>query len=104
MLYINEMSLGKNIAARRTQLEFTQEDLAEACGVSSQAVSQWERGENDPEVDKIPLIAKKLQMPLSWPFDAPGAFTDARLLAIWAKMTPDKQKQALAILEALEAA
>jgi transcriptional regulator with XRE-family HTH domain len=83
VLYNVQMNLGKNIAIRRNELDITQEDLGNACGVTSQAVSAWERDENYPEIEKIPLIADKLQMPLGWPFNDPRLAADERLLAIW---------------------
>lgn len=65
MLYNVDMSFGKNVAKARDRLDMTQEELGEAVGVTSQAVSQWERGIHDPELDKIPAIARKLKVPVS---------------------------------------
>ena len=36
------MSIGKNIAKFRKQLNLTQEELGEKLGVTNQAVSKWE--------------------------------------------------------------
>jgi transcriptional regulator with XRE-family HTH domain len=38
------MSIGKNIAKFRKQLNLTQEELGEKLGVTNQAVSKWENG------------------------------------------------------------
>ncbi|WP_164176800.1 helix-turn-helix domain-containing protein, partial [Streptococcus pneumoniae] len=42
-------SRGARIRAARKQRGWTQSQLGEALGVSSQAVSQWEQGRTDPE-------------------------------------------------------
>ena len=39
---MNDMTLGQRIAALRRQKDMTQETLAEALGISPQAVSKWE--------------------------------------------------------------
>lgn len=39
---MNQITLGQRIALLRRQKELTQETLAEALGVSPQAVSKWE--------------------------------------------------------------
>ena len=39
-----ELSLSKNICRLRKERQMTQEQLAEALGVSFAAVSKWERG------------------------------------------------------------
>ena len=39
---MNPMTLGQRIALLRRQKDMTQETLAEALGVSAQAVSTWE--------------------------------------------------------------
>lgn len=44
----------------------TQADIAELVGVTPQAVSGWERGENMPETDKIAKIATYLGKSASW--------------------------------------
>lgn len=52
------MSLGKNIAALRKEKGLTQAQLGELLGVSNQAISKWERGNNLPDVMSLPQIAK----------------------------------------------
>ena len=51
MLYTIDMTLGNNIAKARAAVGITQAELGEVLGISSQAVSQWERGETVPDVD-----------------------------------------------------
>ncbi|MCL2855474.1 MAG: helix-turn-helix domain-containing protein [Defluviitaleaceae bacterium] len=51
---------GDFIKARRKELKLTQTHIADELGVSAQAVSKWERGENLPDVGFIPDLAKML--------------------------------------------
>lgn len=43
---------------------FTQEQLAEALGISRQAVSKWERAESSPDTDNLICLAKLYNMSL----------------------------------------
>lgn len=58
------MSFGENLQTIRKKEQLSQEDLAEMLGVSRQAVSKWELGEGYPEVDKLLLLSKKLNISL----------------------------------------
>lgn len=58
------MSFGDNLQAIRKKNGLSQEGLAELLGVSRQAVSKWELGEGYPEVDKLLLLSKKLNISL----------------------------------------
>lgn len=53
-MYLN---LGSKIKELRLKKGCTQETLANALGITSQAVSRWESGESYPGVDMIPIIA-----------------------------------------------
>ena len=56
------MSFGENLQVIRKKNHLSQEDLAEMLGVSRQAVSKWELGEGYPEVDKLVILSKKLNV------------------------------------------
>ena len=56
------MSFGENLQLIRKKNQLSQEGLAEMLGVSRQAVSKWELGEGYPEVDKLLLLSKKLNI------------------------------------------
>lgn len=60
----DNMSFGDNLQAIRKSNQLSQEGLAEMLGVSRQAVSKWELGEGYPEVDKLLLLSKKLNISL----------------------------------------
>ena len=52
-----QLDLGNNIRQLRRRAKKTQEALAEALGVTSQAVSRWESGGSYPDINLIPSIA-----------------------------------------------
>ena len=52
-----QLELGQKIRALRHRDGRTQEDTAEALGVTSQAVSRWESGGGYPDMEMIPSIA-----------------------------------------------
>ncbi len=56
------MRFGENLQTVRKKNHLTQEGLAEMLGVSRQAVSKWELGEGYPEVDKLLLLSKTLNI------------------------------------------
>lgn len=56
------MQLGHNIQYYRKQKEMTQEQLAQKVNVSFQTVSAWERDDYDPQLDKLELLAKALDV------------------------------------------
>ena len=58
------MSFGKNLQALRKKNQLSQEGLAEMLGVSRQAVSKWESGEGYPEVEKLLILSRKLNVSL----------------------------------------
>lgn len=59
------MSIGKNIRRLRAERKLTQEQLAEALGVSFQAVSSWERDEYKPETDNLLRLAEVFDVSVS---------------------------------------
>jgi transcriptional regulator with XRE-family HTH domain len=58
-------NLSNRLRKARDVARLTQAELAEQIGVTSQAVSQWERGETKPEVRNLRRIAVTLQVPLT---------------------------------------
>ena len=55
-------TIGKRISSARRELSITQEGLAEAMGVSAQAVSKWENDISCPDISLIPKLARTLGM------------------------------------------
>lgn len=51
------MDIGGRIQHLRKSKGISQEELADAIGVSRQAVSKWESGQNAPDIEKIILLS-----------------------------------------------
>lgn len=58
------MSFADNLRQIRKENNLSQEDLAELLDVSRQAVSKWEQGAGYPEVEKLLLLSKRLNISL----------------------------------------
>lgn len=56
------VEVGKKIAELRKNNNMTQFELADILGISSQAVSNWERGNSMPDISKLPEIAELFQV------------------------------------------
>lgn len=54
--------IGRHVAARRTRLALTQEELAKKTGISRQALSMIERGVNPPRWGTVYDLAEALRV------------------------------------------
>ena len=57
-----EMTIGKRIGMYRRQKGMRQDDLAQALGVTPQAVSKWENDQTYPDISLLPRLAKLLDV------------------------------------------
>ena len=55
---MNTILISKYLQFLRKSHHYTQENLAEYCGVSRQAVSKWETGTTIPDLDILLKISK----------------------------------------------
>ncbi|MDX1442692.1 MAG: helix-turn-helix transcriptional regulator [Gammaproteobacteria bacterium] len=60
---------GQQIKRLRARIHITQDQLAERLGISRDMVKYYERGDNGPEFERIPAIAKALEVTKSELFD-----------------------------------
>ena len=60
------MKFSEKIIQARKAKALTQEDLAEAVGVSRQAVSKWETEEAKPDLEKLVAICKVLELSMDY--------------------------------------
>lgn len=58
------MVFSEQLSKLRKEANLTQEELAEKCDVSRQAVAKWESGESLPDIYKISQIAKLFEVSL----------------------------------------
>lgn len=60
------MSFAENLKSLRKERHISQEELAEIMGVSRQAVSKWEQGGGYPEMEKLLVLFKGLNVSLDY--------------------------------------
>ncbi len=60
------MSFADNLKSIRKERYISQEELAEIIGVSRQAVSKWEQGSGYPEMEKLLVLSKELNVSLDY--------------------------------------
>ncbi len=65
---MNNKLIGDRIKAARLAKGLSQEQLGEKLGVSFQAVSTWEQGKFLPDSDRLPALAKVLDLSLDFLF------------------------------------
>lgn len=53
--------IGKNIRAKRKQKEISQEELAESLHVTRQAISNWETGKTQPDLETLERLASAFE-------------------------------------------
>ena len=53
---------GRLIATRRKQKNLTQQELADAIGVSNRAVSKWETGQGMPDISLLEDLSRVLEI------------------------------------------
>ncbi|GAB5083869.1 hypothetical protein Osc2_06370 [Ruminococcus sp. 25CYCFAH16] len=69
------MSFGNNLREIRKQKNISQEGLAELLNVSRQAISKWEQDIGYPEMEKLLLLSKELDVSLDY-LVGNGKYTD----------------------------
>ena len=74
--------LGDNIAVLRRSAGLTQELLADRLGVTSQAVSKWERQLSCPDVSLLPTMADVFGVAIDELFISPDLAPDSRIDAL----------------------
>lgn len=86
-------TLGEQIAKFRKAQGLTQEDLAKAVGVSSQAVSRWECG-GAPDVALLPAIGDKLGVTIDALFgrEAGERVDVAKVVDRWLREFPERER------------
>lgn len=60
------MGFADNLKSIRREKHISQEELAEIIGVSRQAVSKWEQGSGYPEMEKLLVLSKELNVSLDY--------------------------------------
>lgn len=63
---INMVDIGKRIRKRRKELNLTQTDIDQECGIKSGALSQIEHGTRTPSVITFYSLSKALDCDIEW--------------------------------------
>lgn len=79
------MSMARKIKNLRTQFRLTQKELADKLEVGSSAVSGWERGANNPLMDKLEIMANMFSVPISYFFEEEdvGDYSNKKILPVY---------------------
>lgn len=75
-----DMTIGKRIALLRKEKGLTQEELANAMGVSPQAVSKWENDQTCPDISALPKLARLLGVTVDELLEGKQELAPVRLL------------------------
>ncbi len=59
---MDQIQIGKFIAAERKKKSYTQKELAEILGISDKTISKWERGNGFPEVSLLLPLCNELEI------------------------------------------
>lgn len=59
------MNIGDKIFELRKSLQMTQQQFADATGISQSAINFWENGKRHPRYDQLKKISQTLKVPLS---------------------------------------
>lgn len=63
---IDMMKTGERISRLRQEKGMTQIALAEALGITSQAISKWERGQSFPDVSRLDELSEILGVAVAY--------------------------------------
>lgn len=102
VLYSVVMTLGKRIQAARKKANLTQKQVGAALGITDAAVSEWERDESSPEIERLAKLVRVLKTTANWLVDGkgdpPGPDDPETLLE---RLTPAARRQAIRLLRML---
>lgn len=62
---MDQIKIGKFIAALRRQADLTQEALGEKIGVTNKTISRWENGNYMPDIEMLQLLAKEFDVSIN---------------------------------------
>lgn len=85
---------GEYLRKLRIERELSQEQLAEAMGISRQAISKWEQGVSTPDIDNFMKLAEFYSVPIESLIKA-GEFVQKAELAeeVFSEEKPEKKKR-----------
>ena len=100
--------MGKIIKEARTKKGLTQSDLGKMLGKSNNAITNWEKGTNSPDVDSIELLCSILGIPVNYMFKprenekSPSiefSIEEQKLITSYRKLSHDNQMKVIGMIE-----
>ena len=85
---LKELRASRRLSVCATVRRLTQEEVAEALGVSAQTVSKWERGLLSPDISLLPKIALLYRCSIDSLFDYKTAIAGSPHTTILARLPP----------------
>lgn len=98
---MKEISISKNVAKLRKEKGITQEQLALALNISTQAVSKWETNTSQPDTQTLPLIADYFEVSIDYLFYGEEYAYNDIYNKVWDKVAEHAQQSKEAYNEAL---
>lgn len=98
---MKEISISKNVAKLRKKKGITQEQLALALNISTQAVSKWETNTSQPDTQTLPLIADYFEVSIDYLFYGEEYAYNDIYNKVWDKVAEHAQQSKEAYNEAL---
>ena len=93
MEYVNYVDLGKRVRARRTELNWTQERLAQEIGVSTSFIGHIERGSRKASIDTLVQLANTMEISTDELLEGSLTMSDALVKPV--KKLTENQKQVM---------
>lgn len=87
-------------AARRKELGYTQEDVAQYIGVSRAAVSKWEKGQSYPDITVLPRLATYCNLSIDALLGYEPQLTDPHIIALYQQLATRFFNEPFAVVEA----
>jgi Predicted transcription factor, homolog of eukaryotic MBF1 len=108
MIDSNETRLrvGNIIKNARLKKGLTQRQLGEIIGKSNNAITNWEKGVNSPDVDMIERLCSILEIPVCEMFPSKKeivsdeqTLAEQNLIKSWRKLSPEDQMKIMGMIE-----
>ncbi len=93
------MSISSQIRKYRKEVNLTQEQLADELGVTSQAVSKWERG-GAPDIGMLPIIANYFQITIDELLENGRQSVVCEREALFSKLSQKESEEKITLLNA----
>ncbi|PWM63116.1 MAG: hypothetical protein DBX91_01435 [Subdoligranulum variabile] len=99
------IAFGSIIRNYRLKANLEQGQVGQACGLTGNAISNWERGVSRPDITLVPILCKTLNMPVEAFFEIPSHSTlsgnEQSVIDGYRSMTPPNKKLLMKAVDAI---